>query len=175
LRSKDGWLEASVAWYQDPARWAIPLADDGPSSWARIPEAEAAAPAAAVRPARVSRIRAGDDTISFEVDRPGSPVLVRTSYFPNWKAAGADGPYRVSPNLMVVVPTGTEVRLHYGWTPIDLLGWALTVSGIVAAVVLARRRPVALPAAPPPPPADHVDPFAVTSEPSNDELSPVPS
>lgn len=175
VRSKEGWLEASVAWYQDPTRWDIPLADAGPASWARIDDAEAPAPAAAVRPARVSAIRAGDDTISFEVDRPGSPVLVRTSYFPNWKVEGADGPYRVSPNLMVVVPTETEVRLRYGWTPIDLLGWALTVLGLIATVWLARRRPVELPAPPPPPPAEHVDPFAVEPEQATDDLSPVPT
>ena len=62
---------------------------------------------------------------------------------------------------MVVVPTSTHVELHYGWTGIDLAGWALTALGLVALVVLARRRPVRLPAPPPPLPADHVDPFAV--------------
>jgi hypothetical protein len=41
------------------------------------------------------------------------PVLVRTSYFPNWAADGAEGPFRVSPNFMVVVPTETEVTLSY--------------------------------------------------------------
>jgi len=34
----------------------------------------------------------------------GQPVLVKVSYFPNWKASGAKGPYRVTPNLMVVIP-----------------------------------------------------------------------
>ena len=45
-----------------------------------------------------------DESISFDVDQVGVPVLVRVSYFPNWKATGADGPYRVAPNFMVVVP-----------------------------------------------------------------------
>ncbi len=36
--------------------------------------------------------------------RSANPSLVRTSYFPNWDASGAEGPYRVAPNLMVVVP-----------------------------------------------------------------------
>ena len=159
--SKDGWLEAAVAWYQDPLRWDIPLAADGPSSWARIADADAVATPTAVRPARVSRIESDDDSIAFDVDRPGVPVVVRASYFPNWKADGADGPYRITPNLMVVVPTDTHVELRYGWTPIDLAGWALTLLGLVGAVFLARRRPVTLPAPPPPPPAEHVDPFAV--------------
>ena len=29
----------------------------------------------------------------------------RSSYFPNWEVKGAEGPYRVTPNLMVVIPT----------------------------------------------------------------------
>ena len=51
-----------------------------------------------------------DQSISFEVDQVGVPVLVRVSYFPTWKVEGADGPYRVAPNFMVVVPT--EQRGH---------------------------------------------------------------
>jgi hypothetical protein len=67
-------------------------------------------------------------------------VVVRTSYFPNWKATNADGPYRVAPNLMVVVPTGNHVTLRYGRTGVDWLGIGLTLLGIVLAFVLARRR-----------------------------------
>ena len=86
----------------------------------------------------------GDSSLSFRVDRPGSPVLVKASYFPNWRADGAEGPYRVAPNLMVVVPTDTEVTLTFGRTPIDLLALALGLVGILAAVALARRPAVAV-------------------------------
>ncbi|MHB1785494.1 MAG: hypothetical protein ACYCS7_04985, partial [Acidimicrobiales bacterium] len=56
------------------------------------------------------------------------------------------GPYRVAPNLMVVVPTSHRVLLHYGSTPVDYLGWAATGAGFVLVVLLAlgdrrRRRP----------------------------------
>ncbi|MDP9070374.1 MAG: 6-pyruvoyl-tetrahydropterin synthase-related protein [Actinomycetota bacterium] len=133
------WLSLAVDWYQDPARWSIPLATDGPDEWARVTEPPAAGePGRAVRPAKVDHIRAGDDRISFDVDRPGSPVLVKASYFPNWRASGAEGPWRVTPNLMVVVPTARHVELHYGFTPVDGLAWALTALGLVGLVVLAR-------------------------------------
>jgi hypothetical protein len=59
-------------------------------------------------------------------------VLVKTSYFPNWQAIGADGPWRVTPNLMVVVPTSTHVELHYGYTPVDNAGRLATVAGLAA-------------------------------------------
>ncbi len=144
--TKEAWLDASVDWYQDRSRQAVPLADDGPSTWARISTPDATAPASAVREAKVSRIRSDDDGISFDVDRAGSPVVVRASYFPNWKVEGADGPWRIAPNLMVVVPTSTHVELQYGWTPLDLGAWALTFVGLAGLVFVVRRGRVLLPA-----------------------------
>ena len=67
------------------------------------------------------------------------PVLVKASYFPNWRGRGAEGPYRVAPNLMVVVPTDTHVELTYGRTWVEYLSYSLTLLGIVGLVLLARR------------------------------------
>jgi len=96
-------------------------------------------------PAEVSDIEAGTDSLSFRVDRPGTPVLVKTSYFPNWKASGAEGPWRVAPNLMVVVPTASEVELRYATTPVDVLGWSLTLLGLAGLAALVLKGPLALP------------------------------
>jgi hypothetical protein len=163
VRSKEGWLETGVGWYQDTDRWNVHLADDGPDRWKRIDDTtDDPVVETPVRPARISNIDGDrDDRISFDVDRPGSPVLIRESYFPNWKAKGADGPYRVTPNLMVVIPTDTHVELRYGWTPVDIAGWATTFIALGLTVLVARRRPVKLPEPPPPPPEDHDDPFFV--------------
>ena len=90
-----------------------------------------------------------DDRISFDVDRVGTPVLVKTSYFPNWQVTGAKGPWRASPNLMVVVPTGTHVSLHYGRTGVDWAGILLTLLGLLGLAGLARWRLVPLPPRPP--------------------------
>lgn len=144
-RTKDGWLEMAVDWYQEHTRWDVPLAIDGPDTWPRIEEAGDPAPRAAVPPVRVTHVDLDDDSIRFKVSRPGVPVLVRMSYFPNWRASGADGPYRVTPNFMVVVPTRTDVELHYGWTGVDYAGWLLTLAGIGTVVWWARRPPLALP------------------------------
>ena len=94
---------------------------------------------AVAAPARVSGIVRGNHSISFSVDRVGVPVLVRTSYFPNWSVSGAHGPYRVTPNLMAVVPTDTEVRLSYDRSPVELSSMLVTLAGLVAAVWLSRR------------------------------------
>ncbi|HUR48740.1 MAG TPA: hypothetical protein VMY88_04285 [Acidimicrobiales bacterium] len=135
-----GWQDAAVEWYQDRSRWDVPIAADGPQEWARVPrESLDDPPRSAVRPARVSAVQIAPDRIAFHVDKPGSPVLVRASYFPNWKAAGAEGPFRVTPNLMVVVPTESEVTLTYGQTPIDALGWIVSGIGVVGLLTLRRR------------------------------------
>ena len=68
--------------------------------------------------------------MSFDVDQTGVPVLVKVSYFPNWEAEGAEGPYRVGPNMMVVVPTSNHVELTYGRSASDYITILLTLVGI---------------------------------------------
>jgi hypothetical protein len=151
-----GWLDVSVDWFGDQSRRDVPLAASGPKDWPRVAVqrqrstnnqagsrvALGATPLQTVTPAKVRNIHQGDESLSFDVDTPGSPVLVKMSYFPNWKASGAKGPYRVTPNLMVVVPTSRHVTLHYRSTPVDVGGWLLTIAGIGLAVLVTRRGPV---------------------------------
>ena len=129
---------AALEWFQDPTRWDVALAADGPEAWQRVDIGDVP-DARPITPAVVSDVELGDTTISFTVDRPGTPVLVKSSYFPNWEASGADGPYRVAPNLMVVVPTDNEVELSYGRTGVDLAAIALSLLGVAGLVALARR------------------------------------
>jgi hypothetical protein len=174
-----GWLEVGVKWFQDLDDQDVMLAADGPSRWSRVrvrePRVRAStshtvgdgvtvgsAPRRPLDPVAVSRIRIGNANVSFDVDRPGVPVLVKVSYFPNWRASGAEGPWRVAPNLMVVVPTSRHVTLHYGWTPVEGLGWGLTLLGIAVLVVWGRRRRVPPPTGPDPEP-EHVKAELVTT------------
>ena len=61
---------------------------------------------------------------------------MKESYFPNWHVTGAKGPYRLAPNLMVVVPTSKHVELTYGLTAADWAGRVITVAGAVGLVLL---------------------------------------
>lgn len=167
---QDSWLDPSVAWWQDPSRWSVPFAAGGPDNWPRV-KLDGATWSSAwdavgndlsarmgvtdfdplpgvrsrhVRAAKVRHVHMGTSDISFDVDRPGTPVLVKASYFPNWKASGAEGPWRVTPNLMVVVPTASHVSLHYGRSGIDIASWLLTLAGIALLVLLALLPPVAM-------------------------------
>ena len=112
------------------------LAQDGPTSWPRTSLTDIRP---TVRPAGATRVTAvtqTDSSVSFHVSRVGTPVLVKVSYFPNWHASGAEGPWRVTPNLMVVVPTSHDVTLTYGRSAADDLGLLATVVGLVALVAL---------------------------------------
>ncbi len=139
----EGWLDVAVEWYMDPEAQDVMLAAAGPASWDRVPAGAEPEPTP-VPASVVSGIRTDEDSIAFDVERPGSPVLVKTSYFPNWQASGAEGPWRVAPNLMVVVPTETHVELRYGTTPLEWFAWALTVLGLGGLALLWRRGPLAL-------------------------------
>ena len=117
------WLTASESWYLDPSRSDVFEAASGPKNWARVPASTTTLPRTPLPPVHVSDIHEGTQTISFDVDQTGVPVLVKTSYFPNWQVSGAKEVYRVTPNLMVVVPTANHVTLTYGYTPIDWAGF----------------------------------------------------
>ena len=139
--SSASWLQLSQAWYLHPHRWAYPLAASGPAHWPKGPSS----PQPTLPAVRVSKIQRTDASISFSVDRLGIPVLVKESYFPAWQASGADGPYRVSPNLMVLIPRSHRVSLVYGSSPSQALGAGLSEIAIAGLLIwglfgLAKRR-----------------------------------
>jgi hypothetical protein len=145
---ESSWLKPSQSWYNHPARWNVELAQSGPANWPRVTVGDARSPRHRTATTTVSRIQESNDSVRFHVSRVGTPVLVKVSYFPNWHASGATGPYRVTPNLMVVVPTSHDVTLTYGMSAADRTGDLLTVIGIillvvggVLAIVHNRRRP----------------------------------
>ena len=155
-KGERGWMGVMSDWYQDFGAHDVFLAASGPKEWQRVKvnkvvtesktigsdvEVETAA-RRPLDPVVVSGITNSDNRISFDVDRVGVPVLVKASYFPSWKVKGGHGPYRVSPNLMVVIPTSQHVSVYYGWTPVDYTGWILTFIGIGLAVKWARRGPM---------------------------------
>lgn len=161
VSARDWQDEVGVPWWDAPTRTPAdardlalldrPFVGDGPSSWARArppgsSRADApdpklpAASAVAVKqlpPVAVSKVRTTDHSVSFHVSRTGVPVMVKTSYFPNWTASGARGPWRATPNFMVVVPTSRDVRLEYSTTTAEYLGRAATVVGLFGVAGLA--------------------------------------
>jgi hypothetical protein len=139
IETPKDWIQANAEWYQDPSRWDVFYAADGPPEWQRIGSGQQPEVRPVGETVAISNVDPGRTSMSFDVSDVGTPVLVRMSYFPNWTVEGADGPYRVSPNLMVVIPTDTHVELRYGRAPVDLVSILLTLLGIVGVVWLARQ------------------------------------
>ncbi|HEX3839760.1 MAG TPA: hypothetical protein VHU85_03105 [Acidimicrobiales bacterium] len=135
--AQTSWLNPSVAWYDNPSAWDVVPAAGGPANWERVAVGDTTPAKVAEPPTKVTNITQSNSSISFHVDKIGTPVEVKISYFPNWKATGANGPWRVAPNLMVVVPTSHDVTLHYGTTGVDDAAWLITAAAGVAALALA--------------------------------------
>ena len=154
--AKERWLEIGTSWFQNPNDWVALPAADGPKEWQRIavgidanrrigePDDSSrrvdvvipSEPIAVVNTdlPTVTDVVQGRSSVSFRVDKVGTPILVRTSYFPNWGVSGAKGPYRVAPNMMVVVPTDNEVKLSFGWSFLDVLAYVISIGGVVVLV-----------------------------------------
>lgn len=131
------WECVAAGWWSKPANLDRPLAASGPKSWRRASAADATKGSGRRLPAvSVTDVHETDNDIRFHVSRTGVPVVVRTSYFPNWEAHGADGPWRLSPNLMVVVPTAHDVSLHFARSGAEKVGAAGSVVGLAGLVAL---------------------------------------
>jgi hypothetical protein len=158
---RERWLELGTSWMQNRTEWnAIPAAD-GPDEWQRVsvdvdmsrregePGADsrkvdvvvptATIDAVALEDVTVSNVDIDQQSLSFDVDKVGVPVLVRVSYFPNWNVSGAEGPYRVAPNMMVVIPTSNTVSMSFESSLVDHFAYLLTLVGIVVTIVIFRR------------------------------------
>ncbi len=141
-KAKD-WQDYGVDWFSHEANQNVYVAETGPADWPRVVDGTKPLQRP-LDPIVLTNVVEGQDTVNFDVSQVGVPVLVRESYFPNWEVEGADGPYRVTPNFMVVIPRSQHVRLHFAWTSVDYLGWIGTISGLLLALWLGifRRRPV---------------------------------
>ncbi len=134
---QDGWECTTAPWWVNRAELSTAYAQTGPSDWLRVKASDLAqAKPRSVAPVQVANVNTTVDSISFDVSDIGKPVEVKESYFPNWHVTGAKGPYRLAPNMMVVVPTSKHVELTYGLTGADWAGRVITGGGAVGLVLL---------------------------------------
>jgi hypothetical protein len=145
------WRETALRWYGEPEGLDVHLvfADDaaarrafpdrvGPDGSLPRKPLESAGPVADAR-------MVGNEELRFRTERVGVPHVVKVSWFPNWRAEGAEGPWMLSPGLMVVVPTRQDVRLVYRDTAVEVAGNAMAATAVLvlagaAGVDLYRRR-----------------------------------
>lgn len=141
---EESFLDAALAWYDDVDaldRW---LVASGPEGWLRMDDAGSDIRRQLPVSGSVTNVVLENDRIAFDTTAIGVPHLVKVSYFPNWDARGADGPYRAAPSLMVVVPTESHVEIVFADTRAEIAGKVITGAALVGliawAFVLRRRR-----------------------------------
>jgi hypothetical protein len=171
---QQGWVDLGVAQFNDETRFPVPFVASvpmtPPKEWERVEVSEnrdhrvnkefgatvalTNPKTVPLTPVKVSNIKAaslgsGDDSpgsLSFSVDKTGVPVLIKMSYFPNFRVKGAKGPYRTAQNQMIVVPTSKNVSIEFKWDKNDYIGFASAIGGIGACIFMwqsdRRRRAV---------------------------------
>jgi hypothetical protein len=133
----------AMDWYAPDTRYLDRIVtSEGPPTWPRIEGLDDVLEAEAITAGgTVTDVELTDSRISFETTAIGVPHLVKVSYFPNWQATGAEGPYRATPSLMVVVPTEEQVVIEFRNTWVEWAGLGLTAVGLLAfaGALVARR------------------------------------
>jgi hypothetical protein len=138
----EDFVDVALAWYDGIDNLDNWIVADGPEDWPSFSEIDGPydeGEPLATDGAVVSDVVIEDHSISFTTTAVGVPHLVKTSYFPNWQATGADGPYRAAPSLMIVVPTQEQVSLEFGQTWTETVGRLLTVVALIFVVWWWRR------------------------------------
>lgn len=130
-----GFHDMALDWYEDLDQMHRVVVADGPEEWPRIDELSQRPDRSLDAPQdAVSDILIEDHRISFTTEAVGVPHVIKVSYFPNWTATGADGPWRATPSLMVVVPTEKQVVIDFQDTWAEVGGKILTLLGVVSLI-----------------------------------------
>ena len=136
-----------VRWNEVASHWMLGGVDPrpaagGPEFWPRSPSSPKLN--ASLPRTKVTHISQSRTSISFDVSTTGVPVVINASYFPWWQVTGAQGPWRIAPNSLVVVPTAHHVIATVGPRVVDGVAHSISATGVVGLVVLmvvdVRRR-----------------------------------
>jgi hypothetical protein len=137
------WDDAALAWFRAADLQTPWMVRRGPQEWPRaaaVTQVVGAGSAGEGFESAIRDLRVEPERISFTTSAVGFPHLVRISWFPNWQAEGADGPWQVAPSFMLLVPTKEEVRLEFRRTWVEPAGWGGTGVGILLLGLLAFQR-----------------------------------
>ena len=61
----------------------------------------------------ISELNIENEIITFRTNKPNQLHLIKVSYFPNWKITNGQGPFRISPSFMAVVPNDEFVEIKF--------------------------------------------------------------
>ena len=80
------------------------------------------------------------DKIKFSTDKPNELHLIKISYFPNWEIVNGEGPYRISPSFMAVVPYSENVEINFVKTKLESFSFYIALLSLLLFTSLSARR-----------------------------------
>jgi TolA-binding protein len=128
IKSREQWMSRAFRRFRLSHPYAmreIYLAPD--QEW----QATAPATAGTVRILNMERER-----LVFETSAVGQPHIIRMTYHPKWKSVTGEPVFLAEPAFMLIVPTQPVVELRYETVTADRIGIGLTLTGVVALVLL---------------------------------------
>ncbi len=156
--NREKWLELGTSWFQNRADWAAIPVSGGPKDWQRVNavvdtnrvqanRVDVVVPDQPIKPValpavKVANVQMDNESLEFDVDKVGVPVIVKVSYFPNWEVTGGQGPWRIAPNLMLVIPTSNHVTMEFTRSTTDYLAYLLSFIGVILLFVFRRFVPI---------------------------------
>lgn len=148
---KSDWVQSGNRWLYDwwnsYTKYPVFL-DHGPSNFKKMTADDAlkdvlsAKEQKTVSKVKVSKVQLKNDSISFDVDQIGKPVLVKVSYYPTFQVSGAKEIYRASPNFMVVVPTSKHVKIQIERDAIEWISIFLFFLAVFLLVLIKTKKPL---------------------------------
>ena len=79
-----------------------------------------------------------DERVRFRTTSPGTPHVVRMSFFPNWRARGGELK-RGEHSMMLVTPRQQEVELRFERTSVEVVGMIVSLVAAVGLVAVLLR------------------------------------
>ena len=67
----------------------------------------------------INELNIDNNLITFKTNKPNQLHLIKVSYFPNWKITSGEGPFRISPSFMAVVPNEEFVEIKFESTNVE--------------------------------------------------------
>ena len=80
------------------------------------------------------------DKIKFSTDKPNELHLIKISYFPNWEIVNGEGPYRISPSFMAVVPYSENVEINFVKTKLESFSFYIALFSLLLFISLSARK-----------------------------------
>ena len=88
----------------------------------------------------ISGLTITSERIAFSTDRPNELHLIKVSYFPNWEIVNGEGPYRISPSFMAVVPYSENVEINFVKTKFESFSFYIALFSLLSFVSLSIRK-----------------------------------